>query len=325
MARDSIQMFERFAEITNGGTAEPARTGMLFLHPPEDSDQVRAAVAHLNELGIAIDLFDPDELAERFPGFELGGVGLAAFERHAGHADPAGATNALFRRAVELGAEPRLGVEVTGLEPAIGGGATIATSDGEAIACARVLLAAGPWTRALGRTVGVDLPLTVERHVVASFGWGTAEPVQAHADLALGYYMCPEGADLYLVGPLHPAAEADPDSFKQDITGDEVERLARLIVRRVPRLERSEAVGGWASLYDVSPDWQPVIGEIAPGVFVDAGTSGHGFKLAPALGREVAAMALGEETDPGLAEFSPSRFEEGRRLDAGYREARILG
>ena len=127
------------------------------------------------------------------------------------------------------------------------------------------------------------------------------------------------------MGPLHPEPPADPDDYDERLGENEGHALGAAAVRRVPGLERATARGGWASLYDVSPDWQPVIGEIAPGVFVDAGTSGHGFKLAPALGREVAAMALGEETDPGLAEFSPSRFEEGRRLDAGYRGARILG
>ncbi len=101
--------------------------------------------------------------------------------------------------------------------------------------------------------------------------------------------------------------------------------MADPITRRAPDLERSEPRGGWASLYDVSPDWQPVIGEVAPGVFVDAGTSGHGFKLAPALGGHVAALVAGDEVDPGLLEFHPRRFDEGRMLDAGYREARILG
>ena len=90
-------------------------------------------------------------------------------------------------------------------------------------------------------------------------------------------------------------------------------------------MEAAEFHGGWASLYDVSPDWQPVIGEIAPGVFVDAGTSGHGFKLAPALGGHVAALVLGEEVDPELGQFHPSRFGAGVALDAGYGSARIMG
>ena len=76
----------------------------------------------------------------------------------------------------------------------------------------------------------------------------------------------------------------------------------------------------------MSPDWQPMIGEIAPNVFVDAGTSGHGFKLAPGLGRHVADLVAGaSDVDPGLADFDPFRFEQGGALAAGYGEARILG
>ena len=102
--------------------------------------------------------------------------------------------------------------------------------------------------------------------------------------------------------------------------------MAERAIRRVPRLEASEPRGGWASLYDVSPDWQPVIGQVAPNVFVDAGTSGHGFKLAPALGRHVADLVMGSpDTDPELAGFDPFRFERGSELAAGYRDARILG
>lgn len=68
-----------------------------------------------------------------------------------------------------------------------------------------------------------------------------------------------------------------------------------------------------------------MIGKIGPRVFIDAGTSGHGFKLAPAIGAHVAAMVLGEATDPGMSAFDPFRFESGSSLPAGYRDNRILG
>ena len=101
--------------------------------------------------------------------------------------------------------------------------------------------------------------------------------------------------------------------------------MAALATRRIPRLKDAFSTGGWASLYDVSPDWMPVIGEVAPGVFVDAGTSGHGFKLGPALGADVAALVTGSEVDPGISEFAPARFSSGRTLAGGYGSARILG
>lgn len=323
-AHESIEMIERFEEHT-GRNADFRRTGLLYLHPPEDEASMREAVARLNGLGVATDLLSVDDVLERFPQFDLEGIGIAAWERNAGHADPVAVTQGLFQRAAELGAEARLGRGVASIGANASGGATVVAEDGTRTACERVLIAAGPWTRPLALQVGVDLPLTVERHIVATFLWARAERMPAHGDLVGGYYFRPEGTELYLVGPLHAAMNVDPDDFTEEISDDEIADMARRVVRRVPQLDRSEAHGGWASLYDVSPDWQPMIGEIAPGIFVDAGTSGHGFKLAPALGRHVADLVMGEEVDPGLLDFDALRFEKGFELAAGYREARILG
>jgi glycine/D-amino acid oxidase-like deaminating enzyme len=322
-ARDSIAMLERFEELT-GLDAGLRRTGLLYLHPPADRDGVRASVAQLNELGIATDLLEGEGLAAAAPGFRLDDIGVGALERHAGYADPHATTEGLYRAALARGAATRIGRSVTGLE-AGRSGVAVTLDDGELLECGAVLLATGPWTRALAAQVGVELPLTVERHVVATFRWAGAEPAPAHGDVAGGYYFRPEGEDLFLVGPLAPEPQVDPDDFDQEIRPDEVERLARMVVHRVPRLSVAEVHGGWASLYDVSPDWQPVIGQIAPHVFVDAGTSGHGFKLAPALGRHVADLVLGNEPAAGLAAFDPFRFERGAPLSSGYGEAHILG
>jgi glycine/D-amino acid oxidase-like deaminating enzyme len=324
VARDAIEMFERFEEII-GSDAGHRRTGLYLLHPEDDVPVVRDSVARLNELGIETDLLDPEQLAERLPAFDLSGVAIGAYERHAGYADPHATTEGLLRAALERGAELRLHTEVAGVEPAAAGGGTLVTDSGERIDCGRVLLATGPWTRPLAGRVGVDLPLTVERHAVATFRWGPTEPVPGFGDVPGGFYLRPEGDELFLLGMLTPASQVDPDDFRTTISPDEVEHLARLLVSRVPSLDAAQVHGGWASLYDVSPDWQPVIGEIAPGIVVDAGTSGHGFKLAPALGAHVADLVLGEPVDPGLAAFSPARFDAGHGLDAGFGEVRILG
>jgi glycine/D-amino acid oxidase-like deaminating enzyme len=169
------------------------------------------------------------------------------------------------------------------------------------------------------------LPLTVERHVVATFAWSDDARLPAHGDLPNGYYFRPEGDELFLMGPLHPEPNVDPDAFDELAGTDETERLGSAVIRRAPALRSATSRGGWASLYDVSPDWQPVIGEIASGVFVDAGTSGHGFKLAPALGAYIADLITDAEVDPGVEQFHPRRFERAGALDAGFGEARILG
>lgn len=323
VARDAIAMIRDFPERL-GRESGFRPTGLLVLHPPQDEPTVREVVPRLNAQGIRTELVAPEEIAERWPAFDLEGVGLGAFELDAGYADPVLVTQGLLERARELGAETRYGRRVTALRPE-GSGWSLELDDGEAVACARVLLAAGPWTRGLALQAGVDLPLSVERHFVATFAWGGDERVPAHGDLPNGYYFRPEGEALFLVGPLHPEPTADPDDYPETLTEAEAADMAERVVRRVPALASAQARGGWASLYDVSPDWQPVIGEIAPGLFVDAGTSGHGFKLAPALGRHVAELVLGGAPDPRLAAFHPRRFAEHRELGAGYGEARILG
>jgi glycine/D-amino acid oxidase-like deaminating enzyme len=323
VARESIEMLKDFEQHT-GRVAGFRKTGLLVLHPPGDEAQVREVVPRLNGQGVATDLLTPAEILAEWPGFDLEGVAVGAREREAGHADPVLTTQGLFDRARELGMTARLGHRVTELRRA-GSGWAVATDDGERTVAERVLLTAGPWTRSLAASVGADLQLTVERHVVATFAWGDAAPMPAHGDLPNGYYFRPEGEELFLVGPLHPEPQVDPDDFDERLAERESADLGGRVVRRIPGLEAAQARGGWASLYDVSPDWQPVIGEIAEGVFVDAGTSGHGFKLAPALGRHVADLVTGAEVDPRLAQFDPARFAVDGGLEAGYGEARILG
>lgn len=328
VARASLDLLADFPERTGGREAGHVVTGGLFLHGPDDEDAVRATAIALTAIGTTTEVLSPEELVDRFRGFDATGIAIAAHELGAGHADPAATTVGLAARARELGTEVRIRTGVTDI--AVGEGddpVRLTLSDGSAVEVDRLLIAAGPWTRALAMRVGADLPLTVERHIVATFGWGRAEPIApVFADVPAGFYVKPEVNGGFLVGPLTPEATiAGPEALTDErLRAGESEALASALVARVPRLEDVEPRGGWASLYDVSPDWQPVIGEIAPRVFVDAGTSGHGFKLAPALGLEVARMVLGEP-DPALAEFAPTRFTRGSGLDAGWGEARILG
>jgi sarcosine oxidase, subunit beta len=324
-ARDSIRMMLDFEEIGRGNDAGYRRTGFLYLHPPQDAAEVTENARRLNAMDIRVELHDADELRASFAQFVLEDIGIGAFELEAGYADPAGTTAGLMAGALAAGGVLRSHAAVQQVRLRPGGGAVVSLFDGENLEAERMLIAAGPWTAPLARQIGVELPLTVERHVVATAR--IADPTRisfGHSDLVTGYYCRPEGADQYVMGWTHPGEGVDPDRFDRTIRRVEELGLENAVARRYPLMHEAQPRGGWASLYDVSPDWQPVIGEIADGVLVDAGTSGHGFKLAPALGRHVADLVLGRP-DPRLAQFHPRRFAEGELLAAGYRDARILG
>ena len=326
IAHASLEMFGSFGELTGGRECGYHETGAVYLHPDGDASALHEAATYMNSIGTRIEMLTPAEVLSEFPLFDLDGVGIAGWEPGAGYADPFATTSGLLARAGELGATQRLYTKVVRLESRAGGGAQLSLDNGETMECDRLLIAAGPWTRTLAAQLGCELPLTVERHYVATIRWPHAREMRyTHADIAGGYYCKPEGEDLYCLGPLTPEPEVDPDAPVRGIDLAEADALARLATRRVPRFKDAVSTGGWASLYDVSPDWMPVIGEIAPGVFVDAGTSGHGFKLGPALGADVAALLMGIEVDEGIRDFTPDRFNAGQALAAGYGSARILG
>jgi glycine/D-amino acid oxidase-like deaminating enzyme len=325
VAARSQEMFRNFSEVSGGRDAGFHTTGLLYLHPPGDRDAVRDTQRLLGREGVRLEVLEPDALGDAHPDWSLEGVGVGVWEPAAGYADPVLTTQALFARGVELGLKYRLYAGITRLAAAPSGGALLTLEDGSVTRCSRLLVAAGPWTRALVAQLGVDLPLTVERHAVGAFGWGGAPHLPfAVADLVGDFYGRPDGEEIFIVGSLGAGSTVDADDFNQGLTHIETLEFADGLVNRIPAMAMADTRGGWAGLYDMSPDTQPVIGEVEDGIFVDAGTSGHGFKLAPALG-ECIAQLLRDEDVPGLADFHPRRFEQQQPLAAGYGRARILG
>ncbi len=127
----------------------------------------------------------------------------------------------------------------------------------------------------------------------------------------------------FLVGSVeeHPEEEVTPDAFNEGTDFDFVERISRRLAHRVPAFTGVAMRGGYASLYDVTPDWQPILGPVpeAGGLFVAAGFSGHGFKLSPAIGEALAGLiSEGRFGAIDLKPFRPSRFSEGALIHSPY-------
>jgi sarcosine oxidase subunit beta len=76
-------------------------------------------------------------------------------------------------------------------------------------------------------------------------------------------------------------------------------------------------------LYDLSPDHAPIVGPVdeAPGFFLASGFMGHGFMMAPAVGKRLArAIARGETPEP-FGSWAFRRFKQGTAVA----EAMIIG
>jgi sarcosine oxidase subunit beta len=320
VAQESLEIFMDF-DARVGGPAGFRRTGALFLHPASEAAHVRDTAADLAARGVDIRTLAPDQLAEDFPGIDRRDVAVAVWEPGAGYADPVLTTTSYVDAMRAQGGDVAIKSEVLRVEP---GDPVRLTTRQRQITADRVLVAAGPWTRALLAPAGVAIATHAERHPVATVRGGAAVVPFIVADTVTGWYGKPDVGHRYVLGGLAPEAEVDPDSADDRITDDELMDYAARLVARFPAAAECGPAGGWAGVYDVSADWQPIIGEVAPNVVVDCGSSGHGFKLAPVLGRYVADLVAGDDVAE-LREFDPNRFARGADLPAGFGTARILG
>ena len=107
--------------------------------------------------------------------------------------------------------------------------------------------------------------------------------------------------------------DVGPDNFDSESPQDESVWIVAQMLPRVPAVGELGIKPGYACLYDMSPDDLPIIDHVpgAEGLVVVAGSSGHGFKLGPAVGE--AAVRLATTGSSELVEpFSLARFESGR-------------
>jgi glycine/D-amino acid oxidase-like deaminating enzyme len=92
-------------------------------------------------------------------------------------------------------------------------------------------------------------------------------------------------------------------------------------MERMPAMARSYSRGGYSGLYTLTPDSHPILGE-APairGLFLAVGFSGHGFKLAPAVGRGLTELITsGGYQALDLSLLRPTRFTEGQPIRSAY-------
>jgi sarcosine oxidase, subunit beta len=249
-------------------------------------------------------------------------VPLAAWEPGSGYGDGAGVATDFLERARELGAVYASGTRVTAFRVEGGRAAGVDTDRGP-VAARVVVSAAGPWSRPLFERVGFDLPIEPEYHEVAVLQNppGMREPGPACIDGITTTYFRSEVGGLTLVGDFWGRRGVDPDAYPQAPATDSIAGLIERVAARVPALAEAGIRRGVTGVYDVSPDFRPLIGEVpgVNGLFVCAGFSGMGFKISPAVGLTVAERLLdGRASSVDISAFAPDRFERGCPIVADF-------
>ncbi|MSP12517.1 MAG: FAD-binding oxidoreductase [Chloroflexi bacterium] len=323
LVKKSVEIFHHFPEIFDGAQVFH-NTGWFFLVPPEAGAVFQENMARLQRLGVRTWEITPQEAAADIPGLNTAGIGRVAFEPDSGYAEPYGMVSAFVAKAKAQGAEVLTYTPARNIRLEQGRISTVVTDQGE-ISTPIVVNAAGPWGKEVGRWVGLDLPLEISREQEIMVEPPADMPPlrRTVSNMVDRTYFRPEAGGLILVGVGHPKENeaADPNNYRRGANQEFVEDTARRIAHRIPALERGKVIKSWAGLYDITPDWNMLLGKSdeVEGLYLSVGGSGHSFKLAPAMGLCLAELIVdGKASTVDITPLRPSRFSDNAALRSTY-------
>lgn len=309
-----------------GGDIRFERAGYLFLLS-EDADAAafEDSVATQNALGVPSRVISPRRARELCPYVRTDGLVAAVHSPDDGHARPGLVIQGYARAAARAGVRFRTGTTVTGVDlDDDGGRVTAVRTDRGVIPCSTLVCAAGAWSAGVGDAAGVRLPVRPVRRQIA-----LTRPLHPPApripftiDFSSTAYFH-NSDDGLLFGLADPAQE---EGFDTTWTEDWVGLFRDVARRRAPALADLEVAGGWAGLYEVTPDRNALIGRdtrLANFLYA-TGFSGHGFLQAPAVGEVVRDLCLGRDPVVDVTPFRAERFRDGGPAAGGRPEVHVV-
>jgi sarcosine oxidase subunit beta len=334
LMQESIQMCRDFASEMKINVWF-RQGGYLFLVRSEEKRRaLEASVELQNRCGLPSRMLSPNEARKIVPELDTNGLVAASYNGEDGVVFPWPFVWGFAQAAMKLGVRVETFRDVTAIETKAGrvravvakklspSGAVI-EDDVLRIETDLIVNAAGAWSPQIARLVGVELPNTPHRHEICS-----TEPLKPWlkplvADLTDGLYFS-QSTRGEIVGGI--GQERVPHGIDQNSSHAFLGLYARSLVRACPILGQVKVLRQWAGCYDLTPDANPIVGPVdeLEGFVQASGFMGHGFMMAPVMGKRIAEHLLAEEpaeTTALLERWNLRRFKEGKLLS----EAMIIG
>jgi sarcosine oxidase subunit beta len=309
MARDSLAFYTQLEERLSPRVDPRFRPcGYVFVaHESESFERLREDVAMQNAIGVPSRVATTEELGQLVPELKVAGVVGASVCAEDGYFDrPQSVVEAFAEAAGRLGvvvaqAEVR-SIELNGSRWRLG------LADGAHGEADHAIVAASVDTPSLLRPLGADIPIVAENRWLFfsdPIPERLLDPLVVAVDRRFAAKQLADGRVLASDLSAMAADDGDAETMRRHAREVAVELFPRFEYVALPLLVRG--------VYDVTPDRQAIVGRVPghEGLYVAAGFSGHGFMMAPEIGRGVAAMVMGEPPGETLVHLRPDRFETG--------------
>lgn len=178
----------------------------------------------------------------------------------------------------------------------------IATDNG-VLEAEQIVIAAGIWSAALLKPLGISLPLAAERGYHVMFRSPGVELDNSVMDTELKF------VSSSMEGGLRSAGTAEFTDIDAPETRARAQILVRQSRRMLPDLNTSDTQS-WMGVRPSFPDSLPALGPIPgqSGLFAAFGHSHHGLMMAPKTGELVADCVMGRRSNIDLGPYRTDRF-----------------
>ena len=288
------------------------KVGGLDLFPPDAAIESVDYTSSMDELGVAYELLDHEEVAARWPQFRLPPETLALYQPDAAIVPAGVGTRLMQDLARRQRADLRAHCPVTGVRE----GLVVSTPQGN-IRCGGLVVCADAWVNDVLGHLGVHVPVEVTLEQVTYFQGGAS-----FEDIPLWIWMDDPsyyGFPCYGEATVKASQDCggpviDPEARTSDPDRGMQARLATFMSSLLP--EVGKPVRSVRCQYTLTPDRDFVISPVPghPNVVVGLGAA-HGFKFAPTFGRLLADLVIDGATSTDL---TPYRLDRPALTDPDY-------
>jgi len=292
---------ELFKDLSNHMDFGLQRRGLLMLCESsdflkEEEDLARKA----QELGLRVEVCDPDRLRELDPGVEMNAQGGIWYEQDC-HLNPGDFLNGLKEMLVAAGGELRYGCKVSDI-----GDGIVELDGGERIEGAEIVVAGGAWTSGLARSLGTRVPLQGGKGYSMTLQNPGVLPQLCSLLGEAKVAITPIGNSLRVAGTMEICGE------DLSINERRVQGIIKAACRVFPGLrpEEFEGVRRWSGLRPCSPDGLPYLGRVEgrEKVLVASGHAMLGLSLGPITGKLVCEIIAGRAPTISIEQLAVDRF-----------------
>ncbi len=335
LARQSISFYEKIASEVGFH-----QKGYLWLYDEAQWEKAAARLTLQRKAGLPIETLNPSEIQKRFPFLDrLEGIASATFSKKEGLINP-NLLKLYYRgraskridwidrhlvEAIEMegGRARKVRLREVGSEEEVAQflkeGSLSNQGRLSEIEVRTLVNAGGSWAPRLARLYGKEIPsVPVRRQVsVAHSREVDLAPYGMMVDSS-GLYFHPEAGNI-LAGYSVPF---EPQGYRFDYEGYDffLQEIWPRLSARCSFFGRLKHVGGWAGLYEVSPDKSAIIGKVsgAANLYEAHSFSGRGVMQSYAAGQALAELILeGRYQTLDLTSLAGDRFEKGLPVPEG--------